>query len=195
MTQWLLMLGVAAANDNEVIIKTTKGDITIALDDENAPNTVVNFLRYVDEGFYDGTIFHRVIPNFMIQGGGLTPEMERKETCDPVKSEADNGLKNLRGSVAMARTNDPHSATAQFFINHADNPFLDYPGQDGWGYTVFGKVIAGLEIVDEIAVVPTATSAGRANVPEEAIVIHSAARIRAAAPAPRAPCRSPQPES
>ncbi len=160
-----------------VLLQTSKGDITLELDQAKAPKTVANFLRYVDEGFYAGTIFHRVIPNFMVQGGGLTAELEKKPTHEPVENEADNGLKNTRGSVAMARTRDPHSATAQFFINHADNAFLDYPGQDGWGYAVFGRVVEGMDVVDIIAEVPTIRSGGRSDVPAETVLIESATRL------------------
>ena len=161
----------------DVRIKTNKGDIDLELYSDKAPQTVANFLKYVDEGFYDGTIFHRVINSFMIQGGGFTEQMQRKRTRDPIKNEAKNGLKNVRGSVAMARTRAPHSASSQFFINHADNKFLDYPGQDGWGYAVFGKVTNGMETVDAIADVMTVTKNGMRNVPEEAVVIQSVSRI------------------
>ena len=139
----------------KVLMKTSMGEITLELDSDKAPKTVANFLGYVDEGFYDGTVFHRVISGFMIQGGGLGQDMEKKPTRDPVENEAKNGLKNVRGSIAMARTNDPHSATAQFFINHKDNANLDYPSFDGWGYAVFGKVTDGMDVVDAIAAVPT----------------------------------------
>ena len=152
-------------------LTTNHGAITLDLDADKAPETVGNFLRYVDEGFYEGTIFHRVIKGFMIQGGGFTADMSQKKTHDPVKNEAKNGLKNARGTVAMARTSDPHSATAQFFINHKDNAFLDYPGQDGWGYTVFGKVTGGMEVVDAIAAVPTGTRGGLSDVPAEPVKI------------------------
>ena len=124
-----------------VLIETSSGDILVELYADKAPATVENFLRYVDEGFYSNTIFHRVIRDFMIQGGGLTMRMETKKTQPPVKNEADNGMKNIRGSLAMARTGEPHSATAQFFVNTVDNPYLDYPGQDGWGYCAFGRVV------------------------------------------------------
>lgn len=160
-----------------VLMKTNLGEIELELDSQKAPETVANFLRYVDEGFYSGTIFHRVINSFMIQAGGFTEQMERKKTHAPVKNEAKNGLKNLRGSIAMARTSDPHSASSQFFINHADSGFLDYPGQDGWGYTVFGRVSRGMETVDKIADVMTVTRNGMKNVPEKAVVIESVSRI------------------
>jgi peptidyl-prolyl cis-trans isomerase A (cyclophilin A) len=163
----LAVAGTARAETVRVLMQTSKGDVTLELEEDKAPETVGNFLRYVDEGFYEGTIFHRVIKGFMIQGGGFTADMSQKKTHDPVKNEAKNGLKNARGTVAMARTSDPHSATAQFFINHKDNAFLDYPGQDGWGYTVFGKVTGGMEVVDAIAAVPT----GARDVPTETVSI------------------------
>jgi cyclophilin family peptidyl-prolyl cis-trans isomerase len=167
----------ALAEPQRVQMKTGMGDITLELDAEKAPETVANFLRYVDEGFYDGTIFHRVISGFMIQGGGMLPDMHKKETHEPVQNEAKNGLKNLRGTVAMARTSDPHSATAQFFINHKDNPNLDYPSFDGWGYTVFGHVFEGMDVVDAIAAVPTGTHGGHRDVPRETVLIESVRRI------------------
>lgn len=135
-----------------VRITTSLGNITLELDETKAPNTVANFLEYVKSGFYDGTIFHRVIPGFMIQGGGFEPGMREKKTQKPIKHEGENGLKNLRGTIAMARTNDPHSATSQFFINTVDSSFLDYtrPGGQGWGYTVFGQVTEGMDVIDTI---------------------------------------------
>lgn len=141
----------------QVLIRTTLGDIQVELNDELAPNTVANFLEYVDSGHYDGTVFHRVISGFMIQGGGYNSSLERKETRDPIRNEADNGLTNNAYTIAMARTSEPHSATAQFFINVVDNPFLNYtaPTREGWGYTVFGNVVAGTEVVDQIAQVRT----------------------------------------
>lgn len=172
-----LITGLAQAAPVEVLMKTSKGDITLTLDPDKAPKTVENFLRYVDEGFYNGTIFHRVISGFMIQGGGLTPDMAKKKTHDPVSNEAKNGLKNVRGSIAMARTRDPHSATAQFFINHRDNANLDYPSFDGWGYAVFGKVTHGMDVVDTIAAVKTANQGGRGDVPVEPVIIESISRI------------------
>jgi len=168
---------LALAQQHKVLLKTSAGEITIALDAEKAPKSVANFLAYVDAGFYDGTIFHRVIPDFMIQGGGLDPDMQKKPTREPVENEAANGLKNVRGSIAMARTNDPHSATAQFFINHKDNPNLDHPSFDGWGYAVFGRVSEGMDVVDTIAAVKTGNRAGRENVPRENVLIESAARL------------------
>lgn len=173
----LLAAMPALAEPVEVLLKTSKGDITLTLDAEKAPLTVDNFLAYVDSGFYDGTIFHRVIEGFMIQGGGLDTDLQKKATRDPVTNEAQNGLKNVRGSIAMARTNDPHSATAQFFINHKDNSNLDYPSFDGWGYAVFGRVTDGMEVVDAIAGVRTGMQAGRRDVPLEPVVIESASRL------------------
>jgi peptidyl-prolyl cis-trans isomerase B (cyclophilin B) len=159
-----------------VTLETSHGNIVIKLNDEKAPETVKNFLNYVNDGFYDGTIFHRVIPNFMIQGGGFMPGMVQKRTEDPVKNEADNGLKNDRGTIAMARTNDPQSATAQFFINHNDNDFLNHttPTGTGWGYCVFGKVIDGMDSVDAIAAVSTGNEGGHADVPNETVTINKA---------------------
>ncbi|MGD8803962.1 MAG: peptidylprolyl isomerase [Gammaproteobacteria bacterium] len=162
-----------------VKLETSKGDIVIELNEEKAPVTVKNFLNYVHDGFYDGTIFHRVIPNFMIQGGGFNDQMMQKSTQDPVKNEADNGLSNERGTIAMARTQDPHSATAQFFINHNDNPFLNHtaPNIQGWGYCVFGKVTDGMDVVDAIASVKTTNRAGHSDVPEDVVVITAAKEI------------------
>ncbi|MFW5451476.1 MAG: peptidylprolyl isomerase [Methylophagaceae bacterium] len=141
----------------QVKLETNHGDIVIELNQDKAPNTVANFLSYVEDGFYDGLIFHRVISNFMIQGGGFNPDFVQKAPNAPIKNEANNGLSNVIGSIAMARTGDPHSATAQFFINVADNGFLDFSeeNQAGWGYAVFGKVIEGMDVVDEIRVVET----------------------------------------
>ena len=154
-------------------IETSLGTMVAELDAEKAPESAKNFLQYVESGHFDGTIFHRVIKDFMIQGGGFTITMERKPTSDPIVNEAKNGLKNKRGTLAMARTADPHSATAQFFINHRDNAFLDYPGSDGWGYTVFGKLVSGQDVLDKIAAVKTATRSGMQNVPAEPVVIQS----------------------
>jgi peptidyl-prolyl cis-trans isomerase A (cyclophilin A) len=158
-----------------VIISTSMGDIEVELNAEKAPISVKNFLSYVDDKFYDGLIFHRVIPNFMIQGGGMKPDMSQKETKAQIKNEAANGLKNTRGTLAMARTNVPDSATAQFFINHADNSFLDYrgPGPSEIGYAVFGKVTKGMEVVDKIAAVKTKTAGYHENVPVESVMITS----------------------
>lgn len=161
----------------KVLMKTTKGDMTIELDLDKAPITVKNFLSYVDEKFYDGTIFHRVIKDFMIQGGGLTEDFVEKPSKSPIKNEAANGLKNKKGTIAMARMPEPHSATCQFFINHVDNSFLDYGvASDGYGYCVFGKVIDGMSVVDAIAKTPTMTKHGMADVPRETIKIISVTR-------------------
>lgn len=184
MKQTLLLLlalffasGGASAEEVKVLMKTSKGDMEIALDADKAPKTVANFLRYVDEGFYDGTIFHRVISGFMIQGGGFTADMKKKPTHEPVVNEAKNGLKNRRGTIATARTSDPHSATSQFFINHKDNPNLDYPSFDGWGYAVFGRVTSGLEVLDAIASVPTTMKNHMSDVPVEPVIIESVKRV------------------
>ena len=162
-----------------VILHTNHGDITIDLDADNSPETVRNFLQYVRDGHYDGTLFHRVIPGFMIQGGGFAAGMQQKATRAPVANEAANGVKNSRYSLAMARTSDPHSATAQFFINVADNAFLDYkgPSPQGYGYCVFGKVVAGQDIVDRIAGVPTGRSGFHENVPTQDVVITRAEEV------------------
>lgn len=157
-----------------ITLKTNVGDIFIELDRENAPNTCENFIQYVRDGHFDGTIFHRVIDNFMIQGGGFLPDMMQKTTREPIENEAKNGLSNETGTIAMARTMDPHSATAQFFINVADNKFLDYPGQDGWGYCVFGRVSEGMDVVNRIKGVETGNKAGHQDVPVEDIIIESA---------------------
>jgi peptidyl-prolyl cis-trans isomerase B (cyclophilin B) len=164
----------------QVKLATNRGDIVLELDAAKAPKTVENFLAYVESGHYDGTIFHRVIDGFMIQGGGLTADMKQKPTRAPIPNEADNGLKNLRGTVAMARTQDPNSATAQFFINVADNDFLDYraPTVQGWGYCVFGKVVQGMEVVDAIKSVKTGTVGPYRDVPLEPVVIEHAEVIR-----------------
>jgi peptidyl-prolyl cis-trans isomerase A (cyclophilin A) len=163
----------AAGGDPVVVMKTSMGEIRIKLYKDKAPISVENFLGYVNKRFYDGTIFHRVIPTFMIQGGGFTGDMTKKPTGAPIKIESQNGLKNARGTVAMARTADPNSATAQFFINVVDNPGLDYPKPDGHGYAVFGEVIAGMEVVDKIKAVPTAVKAGMRDVPVDAVTIES----------------------
>jgi len=157
-----------------ITLKTSMGDIVIELDHEKAPKSSENFEQYVREGHYDGTIFHRVISNFMIQGGGFMPDMTQKATRDPIENEAANGLSNVTGSVAMARTSAPHSATAQFFINVKDNSFLDHPGQDGWGYCVFGKVTGGMDVVEQIKAADTTNKAGHSDVPAEPIVIEKA---------------------
>jgi len=158
-----------------VRITTTLGDIVLELDREKAPKTVENFLAYVQEGFYDGTIFHRVIDSFMIQGGGFTQDLQKKPTRAPIKNEADNGLKNLKGTIAMARTNDPDSATAQFFINISDkNSFLNHtsPSPRGWGYAVFGKVVEGMDVVDKIRKTPTGSGGQfRSDVPRTPVIM------------------------
>ena len=155
-------------------LHTNHGTIGLELDADKAPQTVANFIGYVEAGHYDNTIFHRVIDGFMIQGGGFEPGMKQKPTREPVANEAANGLKNARGTIAMARTSAPHSATAQFFINVSDNDFLDYPGQDGWGYCVFGRVVEGMEVIDKIRAVRTGRSGGHENVPSEDVVIEKA---------------------
>jgi len=157
-----------------VLLTTNYGNITIELDAEKAPKTVENFLAYVNAGHYAGTIFHRVIDGFMIQGGGFEPGMKQKATREPIENEAKNGLKNETYSIAMARTAAPHSASSQFFINVNDNSFLDFPGQDGWGYCVFGKVTQGTEVVDKIKAVKTSRSGMFADVPVEDVVIEKA---------------------
>ena len=157
-----------------VTLETSMGEIHIALDAEKAPITVKNFTNYIEDGFFDNTIFHRVIENFMIQGGGMTKDMQQKTTKASIENEAKNDLKNTKYSIAMARTMAPHSASSQFFINVADNEFLNYPGQDGWGYCVFGKVISGQEVVDKIQLVETINLSGHADVPAEPIVINKA---------------------
>lgn len=159
-----------------ITLHTNYGDITIELDFEKAPKTAANFKQYVEEGFYNGTIFHRVIDGFMVQGGGFTEDFEQKKTRDPIENEADNGLPNLTGTLAMARTNDPHSATAQFFINVKDNAFLNHTGKNasGWGYCVFGKVTGGMDVVNKIKGVKTGSKGFHQDVPKEAVIIQSA---------------------
>jgi len=157
-----------------VILTTNYGKITLELDAKSAPKTVENFLNYVQSGHYDGTIFHRVIDGFMIQGGGFEAGMKQKSTNDPIENEAKNGLKNEPYTIAMARTSDPHSASAQFFINTKNNDFLNYPGQDGWGYCVFGKVSEGKETVDKIKAVKTTRTGMHSDVPVENVVIEKA---------------------
>lgn len=183
----LILCAAALANPGEtgeepapqVALETSRGTIVLELYPEKAPRTVENFLRYAEDGFYDGTIFHRVIPGFMIQGGGFTEDLKKKPTREPIDNEADNGLANRRGTVAMARTGDPHSATAQFFVNLVDNASLDHRAQTrrGWGYAVFGKVVEGLETVDEIAGVETGRRGGLENVPVEPVLIEKARRL------------------
>jgi len=170
--------GAHAADAPRVSLKTNMGEIVLELYPEKAPKTVANFLQYVRSGHYNGTIFHRVIDNFMIQGGGFDKDMRQKPTNPPIENEAKNGLKNEAYTVAMARTSEPHSAAAQFFINVKNNSFLDYPGQDGWGYCVFGKVIKGTDVVDRIRKVETANSGMHQNVPVKPVVIESASIIK-----------------
>ena len=173
-------VGVAASDQGDNImveLTTSKGVITLELDDERAPVTVANFLEYVNSGHYDGTIFHRVIPGFVIQGGGMESGMREKTTQAPIENEADNGLKNLTGTICMARTNDPHSATSQFFINLKDNSFLDHTEKtpSGWGYAVFGRITSGMEVVEAIAAVQTGNSGHHQDVPLEDVVLEKAA--------------------
>ena len=164
---------------SKVLLKTNKGDITLTLDAAKAPKTVANFLQYVNSGHYDGTIFHRIIDGFMIQGGGFGSGMQEKATKAPIRNEADNGLKNDQYTLAMARTQDPHSATAQFFINVANNDFLNHtaPSMQGWGYAVFGKVIAGTEIVDKLRGVATGRRGFHDDVPKDEVVIEKAVAL------------------
>ncbi|WP_430737361.1 peptidylprolyl isomerase [Psychrobacter sp. VH5] len=159
-----------------VQLDTNMGAIVIELNEEKAPKTVENFLNYVKSGHYDGTIFHRIIDGFMIQGGGMDAEMNEKSTNAPIENEADNGLKNDKGTIAMARTQDPHSATSQFFINVKDNDFLNHSGKNmqGWGYTVFGKVTSGMDVIDKMRGVPTGRFGMHADVPKEPVIINSA---------------------
>ncbi len=162
------------ANIVKVTLETTKGNIELELDAEKAPISTENFVNYIKKGHYEGTIFHRVIPGFMIQGGGFDADMQQKGTDAPIKIESKNGLKNARGTIAMARTNDPNSATSQFFINVKDNTNLDYPSFDGFGYAVFGKVTDGMDVVDAIVAVSTTNHGPHQNVPQEPIVIKGA---------------------
>lgn len=164
---------LAAKGDTHVLLTTSAGNIELELNNQKAPVSVKNFVDYVNNGFYNNTIFHRVIPGFMIQGGGFTTDMQQKQTVAPVKNEADNGLRNLRGTISMARTADKDSATSQFFLNVADNAFLDH-GQRDFGYAVFGKIVKGQEVVDKIAQVPTKDVGPYQNVPSKPIVILSA---------------------
>ncbi len=167
---------ITMSNMPIVELETSMGNITIELNEEKAPKTVENFLNYVDSGHYEGTIFHRVIDGFMIQGGGMDAQMNEKKTNAPVENEADNGLKNDAGTIAMARTQDPHSATSQFFVNVKDNDFLNHSGKNaqGWGYTVFGKVTSGMDVIEKMRGVPTGRFGMHADVPKEAITINSA---------------------
>ena len=185
LTSIVIVLAVSfaaiAGDDNpRVNLETSKGKIVLELYADKAPQSVKNFLAYVDAGYYDGTIFHRVIPDFMIQGGGFTAEMKKKRTQPPIQNEADNGIPNQRGTIAMARTQDPHSATAQFFINAKDNGFLNHKGKStqGWGYAVFGRVVEGMGVVDAISGVKTVTRGMYRDVPAEPIVISRASRVK-----------------
>ncbi|OIR02664.1 peptidyl-prolyl cis-trans isomerase A precursor [mine drainage metagenome] len=171
-------LPARAETPPRVELVTSLGTIEVQLDPQRAPKTVANFLQYVKSGFYGGTIFHRVIPGFMIQGGGFTPDMQQKPTQPPIPLESRNGLKNLRGTIAMARTANPNSATSQFFINLVDNPALDYPQPDGHGYAVFGQVIKGMDVVDRIAKVPTQDAGPYQNVPVTPVVIKQAILLK-----------------
>lgn len=187
LTSLFLIISSAHAADDittkRVKLETSEGNIVLELDITRAPLSVLNFMKYVRSGHYDGTIFHRVIKNFMIQGGGFTPDMERKEGNATVINEADNGLSNLRGTVAMARTNDPHSASAQFFINVVDNPFLDHTSKTprGWGYAVFGRVIKGMNVVDKIRELRTGPNGPfPTDVPLKMVLIHKATVIESA---------------
>lgn len=176
------LVSFSAFSNPVVVLDTSEGEIEIELYQDKAPVTVKNFLSYVGDGFYNGTIFHRVIDGFMIQGGGFTAEMKEKSTKSPIKNEANNGLRNEIGTIAMARTNDPHSASSQFFINVSDNAFLNHtsPSGSGWGYAVFGKVTKGMPVVNKIKKVKTTNRAGHANVPVSPIVIKSA-KVKASA--------------
>lgn len=181
-----VMAGTSVGQENpvsnpQVVMETSKGEIVLELYPDKAPLTVKNFLNYIDAGFYSGTIFHRVIPGFMLQGGGFSRDMQKKPTMTPVKNEAFNGLKNDRGTIAMARTQDPHSASSQFFINTVDNAFLNYKSQttSGWGYAVFGKVIKGMQVVDAISKVETGNQGRFRDVPKTAVEI---IKVRKATP-------------
>ncbi|MFP1764106.1 peptidylprolyl isomerase A [Lonsdalea quercina] len=167
----------AATASTHVLLTTSAGNIELALDDQKAPESVKNFVSYVDSGFYNGTVFHRVIPGFMVQGGGFTSDLKQKATNPPVKNEADNGLRNLRGTISMARTTEKDSATSQFFLNVADNAFLDH-GQRDFGYAVFGKVVKGMDVADKISQVQTENVGPYQNVPIKPIVIQSAKIIK-----------------
>jgi peptidyl-prolyl cis-trans isomerase B (cyclophilin B) len=158
-----------------IVLHTSAGDITIELDYENSPKSAKNFRRYAEIGYYEGTIFHRIIDNFMIQGGGFSVGMEKKKVANPIENEADNGVPNLKGTIAMARTTEPHSATAQFFINVADNDFLNHTAKNpqGWGYAVFGKITEGMDVIEAMKGVKTSSSGGHQDVPVEDIIINS----------------------
>lgn len=184
----LLFAPVALADNPKVELKTSMGNIVLELYPDNAPKTVENFLQYVKDGFYDGTVFHRVIPGFMIQGGGFTTNLQQKPTRPAIRNEAGNGLRNAVGTVAMARTADPHSATAQFFINVTENDFLDFKSADdkGYGYTVFARVTTGMDVVAKITQVPTATVGPHQNVPRQPVIIEKARLLPDAAAKPPA---------
>ena len=184
----LCLAVVAHASPTQVELKTSMGIITAELYSDKAPKSVENFVQYAKDGFFANTIFHRVIDGFMIQGGGFTADMKQKETRGTIPNEAKNGLKNDIGTLAMARRGDPHSATSQFFINLKANDFLNYPGSDGWGYTVFGKVVGGMDVVEKIAKVSTANAGGHQNVPTTPVVIESI-RILPEIPAASAPTK------
>ena len=189
---FIIAINPALADDQHprVRMSTTFGDIVLELDRDKAPKSVANFLNYVQEGFYDGTIFHRVIDGFMVQGGGFTQDFQKKSTHAPIENEANNGLKNLTGTIAMARTNDPHSATAQFFINVVNNDFLDHrsPTPRGWGYAVFGKVVEGMDVVDKIRRTPTGSGGPfPRDVPRTPIVIEKVTLDNATSTPPSAP--------
>lgn len=173
-------LSTLAANPT-VELKTNQGEIVVELFADKAPKSAENFVQYVKDGHYNGTIFHRVIDGFMVQGGGFDADMKQKSTRAPIENEAKNGLRNEPGTLAMARTADPHSASAQFFINLVPNTFLDYPSRDGWGYAVFGKVVKGMDVVDRIAKVPTANRGFHQNVPVEPVIVESARLLDAPA--------------
>ena len=164
---------------SKIRFSTRLGDIEIGLYDDKAPKTVENILAYVDSGHFAGTTFHRVIPGFVVQGGGLTPDMEQKPTRAPIENEANNGLKNTRGTLSMARTPDPHSATSQFFINLSDNAFLDFSSEtpQGWGYAVFGEVVSGMDVVDKLATLQTGSRYGHQDVPVDDVLIDRAERV------------------
>ena len=173
-------LSALAANPM-VELKTSQGDIVVEVFADKAPKSADNFIQYVKDGFYNGTVFHRVIDGFMVQGGGFDADMKQKSTRAPIENEARNGLRNEVGTLAMARTADPHSASSQFFINLVANTALDYPSRDGWGYAVFGKVVKGLEVVESIAKQPTANRGFHQNVPVEAVIVNSARVLEASA--------------
>lgn len=184
----LLASSVAGAAAPQVELKTNMGTIVLELDADRAPETVKNFQQYVQSGHYNGTVFHRVIPGFMIQGGGFTADLGHKPTREPIKNEANNGLRNAVGTIAMARTSDPHSATSQFFINVVDNPALDYR-EGNFGYAVFGKVVSGMDVVQSIATVPTAARPPHQNVPVKPVVIESARVLGAASKPAKKPVK------